>query len=1664
MKGFKLFLKIVVGSIATIVVMLIAAIFLLRLPSVQNYVTHKAIGFVSSKTHTRIELRRMYLAFPKSIVIEGLFVEDTAHDTLLRLNTLKIDVDMLALLKKKVEVNSLYMEGVNANIERTLPDSSFNFQFLIKAFASNGKKSSPKPDTNKDTVGWQIAVDKLTLENIRGGYSDQLSGTDIHGFIGYLNLKMKSIDIRTLTFTGNELVLSNTNAKMTISGSSTKASVDTIRSLLPAIALNKLTLKNVGFIFENAPVGQTMTIHTGNLSVIPEKIDLNAQIIAVKSLLMDSSEGILAFRKNTSADTSSSYTSTGANNSGWQISAGHLQFKKVDFSYDISNVPALKSGVDYSHLHMRDIALNISDASYSPKEIKGNIAHISLVEHSGFVLKNLTAQAIYDDHHAELNSLSLTTAHTHITNHLSIHYPSIESLGKDIAVLSVDADLQNTYVGLNEVLLFAPVLKNYPPFNNGTGITLAVNGKIKGRLKDITASDLTVTGVGATSISLNAHITGLPDMANALYDIQLKDLATTRQDMQSLIGQYLPASINLPEKIELTGTLKGSFTDASSQLKLQTSDGDADIEASLRRLNGDTQYTATVNAKALNIGYIIRDTALLGPATGNVKITGHNLTPALIGADLEAQIESIRFNKYNYSNISLTATADSGQYKATVNVKDKNLIMDLSADASIANGQDSLQLALNIEGADLQQLNLIEDNMRISGKLNANVSGSIESPNGQVNLSDVTLIKGDDTYRLGNFLVASLNEKKHSAASIKSGIINADYQGTMNLASLGSTITDYVNNYFRITDQKDTILKDTAEQNFALTVNILPHPVITAFLPQIDKFDGADIKADFNSNKQQLDVKASIPGLTYKGNRLDNMHLEVNSDAKALNYSLALDGFSSGNIHLAETTFGGEIQRDSVAFALKVHEVDSGNKLIVSGTLSQEQPGQYVLRLDNNKLVLANQKWNLPADNYISFKRSGFYVHDLNLSKQDQLLSIHSETDDETAPLKIEFRQFELGTLSQVVEDDTTFIRGNMNGTVELRNLQQAMAFVSDLKIDSLSYKQNPIGNVQVKADNLSPGKYSAQVSINGDDNDVQVSGYYAASGNTNQLNFKAAINKLQLHSIEGFTSGQLRKSSGYMTGSVDVTGAANKPAINGNIGFKDAKVNVAYINSDLAFKDEHIQVDEKGVYFHSFHILDAYGQKAIINGSVLTSDFKKMKYDLTVTTDRFTAMNTGINDNPLFFGHVVLSSNLTIKGDESLPVIRADAKLLEGSNFTVVIPSSKITVDRGEGVVILVDTSTSSENDIMKKKDTIPVDIGFKGIDLAANLDINKKTSFKLIVDKTSGDSLSVQGEGQLSFAMDPTGKQTLTGMYTLSGGSYTASFQKVIKRQFKIKDGSTITWNGSPTDATVDITATYPVRTSPADLLSTELAGASSGERNAYQQQLNFTVMMSMKEALLNPVITFQLDMADQDKNAFGGTVYMKINQLNGSDPDDLNRQVFALLVLNSFMPTSLGGGSSGPSPVNTFARNSVNQILSDQLNQLSGRYIKGVDLNFGLQTNDMYGTTGSVQQNTLVSVGVKKEFFKSRLSVQVGTSINVQNSNGAVSQNNTGNVGGDFDIEYKLTKDGRYRVKAFRTSEYDFIDGLIYNTGVGVVFTHDYDTMKQLFAPPPKEKTPN
>jgi hypothetical protein len=52
----------------------------------------------------------------------------------------------------------------------------------------------------------------------------------------------------------------------------------------------------------------------------------------------------------------------------------------------------------------------------------------------------------------------------------------------------------------------------------------------------------------------------------------------------------------------------------------------------------------------------------------------------------------------------------------------------------------------------------------------------------------------------------------------------------------------------------------------------------------------------------------------------------------------------------------------------------------------------------------------------------------------------------------------------------------------------------------------------------------------------------------------------------------------------------------------------------------------------------------------------------------------------------------------------------------------------------------------------------------------------------------------------------------------------------------------------------------------------------------------------------------------------------------------------------------------------------------------------------------------------------------------------------------------IEYKLTDDGRYKLRGFRKNEYEnAIEGELIKTGFGIMYTRNYNKFKQLFSKP-------
>jgi len=173
--------------------------------------------------------------------------------------------------------------------------------------------------------------------------------------------------------------------------------------------------------------------------------------------------------------------------------------------------------------------------------------------------------------------------------------------------------------------------------------------------------------------------------------------------------------------------------------------------------------------------------------------------------------------------------------------------------------------------------------------------------------------------------------------------------------------------------------------------------------------------------------------------------------------------------------------------------------------------------------------------------------------------------------------------------------------------------------------------------------------------------------------------------------------------------------------------------------------------------------------------------------------------------------------------------------------------------------------------------------------------------------------------------------------------------------------------------------------------------------------------------------------------------------TDESEMNKQVFALLLLNRFVSENPFESAAGTTDAATLGRQSVSKILSDQLNQLAGSLITGVDINFDLVSDRDYSTGQAVDQ-TRLDVGVSKRLFNDRIKVTVGSNFQLENT---YQNQNTTNIAGDVSVDYRLTQDGRYMVRAYRKDQYEtIVEGQVVETGVSFILTLDYDQFKELF----------
>jgi hypothetical protein len=410
------------------------------------------------------------------------------------------------------------------------------------------------------------------------------------------------------------------------------------------------------------------------------------------------------------------------------------------------------------------------------------------------------------------------------------------------------------------------------------------------------------------------------------------------------------------------------------------------------------------------------------------------------------------------------------------------------------------------------------------------------------------------------------------------------------------------------------------------------------------------------------------------------------------------------------------------------------------------------------------------------------------------------------------------------------------------------------------------------------------------------------------------------------------------------------------------------------------------------------------------------------------------------------------LSGTEATPVLDGALTINKGTDFTFIVPQEEPGVVEREGIVQFVDMKAPENDTLFKQYDSLNYS-RILGMDVAVNIELKKEAIFNIIMDEANGDFLNVRGEALISSGIDPSGKITMVGNYQLEQGAYQLSFN-FLKRRFDIEKGSKITWTGSPMTAQLAVNAIYIANTAPIDLVQDQIAASTPAIRNTYMQKLPFEVHLNLTGELLQPKVAFDIILPENKNygvsNDIITNVQSRLAQIR-SDEGEVNKQVFSLLLLNRFVGQdpfrSSGGGFSAAS----YARQSASKLLTEQLNNLAGSLIQGVDINFDVASTDDY-TTGERRNRTDLNVGVSKRLLNDRLQVVVGSNFELEAPQSSSQKNN--NIAGDVTVNYQLSKDGRYMLRFYRKNEFEgAVSGYIIETGLGFILNVDYNKISEI-----------
>lgn len=1643
--------------IVSIILLAILLVLLLLTPPGQKFATVRVENYLEKKLQTRVDIGRISIGLPKKVLLQNVYIEDRTKDTLLSGGTIRANLDIFKLFSNEVQINELEVSDMTAKIKRLLPDTAFNFQFIVDAFTV--------PQTTADTTAtapMKLALDNLYLDNIRIIYNDVVTGNDMTAHLNSLTAKIDSLNPSTLHYDVPSLVVKGLHGRFFQSTPLVKpepVAKDLAEAATPPVmklAFGRVQLDDIVFDYRNNVSSFFTDFKIGHLLADGRNLDLQNRIIHLDALQLDNSQTAIRLGKTAEAKKVEQEIEKEVEvqkEQGWVFRIDKARINNNLFVFDNDNSPKLAYGMDYAHMRGDSLTLHVDNFVLREDSTGGTITKGSFREKSGFVLQALQGDILYAHNQTYLKNLYLKTPGTELKRNAIMEYESYEALAKNFEKTLFDVEIVDSRVQVKDILVFAPQLRTHPAFKNPSDVwRLNIVGS--GNMDRLHFESLQFDGLRNTQIDASGTLAGLSDPNAAGGTFTIRKLHTTQTDLSLFTGQRLSTpDVTLPESFDVTGTLSGNMKALSTNLSIYTSAGAVAVRGRFANLtNPDAlSYNANVRTSSLQLNEILKNGVPVGPLTANMNISGSGVTPATMNTRFDGVVNAISYNRYTYRNLRLDGTLRRNAFNADIDIRDPNIDLTATASGNLAN-TSSFKVVADVDSIKTLPLGFTTQPLIFRGKVNADVASmNPDYLDANILVTDALLVSNGDRLPIDSMSLVSGRTDTAQFIRLTSDIANAELIGQYRFSDLGYIIQNNIQPYFTIASGNK--VHNVAPYDFTFRADISNSPFLSVFVPGLKVNEPIHAEGSLATSRG-LQAVVNAPSLVFNGNEITGLNINATTTPNGLQFTGNIDHLRSNTMDVYNTDIRAIALNNVINFSLGVDDKASKDKYNLSGVLRQPTGGTYVLHLNPDSLLLNYERWTVSANNELIISPTRIGANNFTLSRDGQQLSLQSAGGSNA--LTATFNNFQIGTITGFMQSDSLLVGGAMNGTVTFRDLMQQPLFTSDLTVTDLSFKQDTVGNVRLNVSSTAAGRYITNATITGRGNDIQVTGSMAPQGAEVALDLDLAIRSMNLQTMEGALAGAITSASGTINGGVQIRGTTAAPDVKGSLNFNNTAFNTVFLGGTFRIDGETLAVSEQGFNFNNFTIRDSANNTLNLNGVVQTGNFINYNFDLDVDADNFMVVNTTKKQNSIYYGDLVVSTDLHLAGSERSPIIDGAVTVNDRTNFTVVVPQPEPGVAQREGIVEFVDMSARANDSLFRRYDSLNYS-SLLGYDVAVNIEVKKEAIFNLVLDEANGDFVNVQGEALLSTGIDPSGKVTLTGSYELDRGSYQLSFN-FLQRRFEIQPGSRIVWLGEPTQATLDVTGIYVSNAAPIDLVENQLQASNTALRNTYfMQKLPFEVRLKLTGELMRPQIAFDIVLPERSYLVSRDVIQLvdiRLQQLR-QEPSELNKQVFALLLLNRFVgedPFS-SQANSGFS-ASEFARQSVSRLLTEQLNRLAAGLIGGVDITFGVTSTDDY-TTGDRRTRTDLNVALSKRLLNDRLTVSVGSNFEVMGQQATPSNaQNASNMIGDISINYMLSKDGRYMLRTYRRNQYEgVVEGYVIESGIGFSINMDYDHFSEI-----------